>query len=88
MAAVAITRTAHTSDDLRAEAARTKNARMSRRLLALALVLDGQSRTAAAEACAMDRQTLDLLRKCRPIRCVRPDRRDDWGLTGHGAMDS
>ena len=58
MAAVAITRTAHTSGDLRAEAARTKNARMSRRLLALALVLDGHSRTAAAEACAMDRQTL------------------------------
>ena len=58
MAAVAITRMAHTSDDLRAEAARTKNARMSRRLLALALVLNGHSRTAAAEACAMDRQTL------------------------------
>jgi transposase len=58
MAAVAITRMAHTSDDLRAEAARTKNARMSRRLLALALVLDGHSRTAAAEVCAMDRQTL------------------------------
>ena len=58
MAAVSITRMAHTSDDLRAEAARTKNARMSRRLLALALVLDGHSRTAAAEACAMDRQTL------------------------------
>ena len=58
MAAVAITRTDHTSVELRGEAARTKNARKSRRLLALALVLDGHSRTTAAEACAMDRQTL------------------------------
>ena len=58
MAAVAITRMDYTADALRAEAARSKDARMSRRLLALALVLDGHSRAAAAEACAMDRQTL------------------------------
>ena len=44
MAAVAITRTDHTSGELRGEAARAKNARMSQRLLALALVLDGAGR--------------------------------------------
>jgi transposase len=44
--------------DLRAEAARSKNARALRRMLAIATALDGHSREAAAEACAMDRQTL------------------------------
>ena len=58
MAAIAITRTEHTSETLREEAARCKNARLTRRLLAVALVLDGHSRTKAAEVCAMDRQTL------------------------------
>jgi transposase len=50
MVALSITRTDLTSADLRAEAARSKNA--------IAMVLDGHSREAAAEACAMDRQTL------------------------------
>ena len=58
MVALSITRTDLTSADLRAEAARTKNARASRRMLAIAMALDGHSREAAAEACAMDRQTL------------------------------
>lgn len=55
---VAITRLELTAADLRAAAARTQDARASRRMLAIALLLEGRSREAAAEACAMDRQTL------------------------------
>ena len=58
MVALLITRTDLTSGELREAAARSINARVSRRLLAIAMVLDGHSRQAAAEACAMDRQTL------------------------------
>jgi transposase len=56
--AVEITRTELSSADLRREAARAKDAKASRRMLALAFVLDGMSRTQAAESCGMDRQTL------------------------------
>lgn len=56
--AVEITRTEFSASDLRREAAREKDARASRRLLALALVLEGKTRTEAAESCGMDRQTL------------------------------
>src|SRR3954451_6374211 len=55
---VAITRLDLTEADLRAAAARTQDARASRRMLAIALLLEGWSRESAAEACAMDRQTL------------------------------
>ena len=55
---VAITRLDLTEADLRALAARTQDARSSRRMLAIALLLEGWSRESAAEACAMDRQTL------------------------------
>ena len=55
---VSITRTEHTPDDLRREAARTSDARAARRMLALALVMEGQNRDAAARQCGMDRQTL------------------------------
>ena len=48
----------YTSSDLRALAAATKNANQSRRLLSLAAVLDGMSRTEAACMGGMDRQTL------------------------------
>jgi transposase len=58
MVALSITRTDLTSTELRAEAARSKNARASRRMLAIAMALDGHSREDAAAACAMDRQTL------------------------------
>ena len=44
--------------DLREAAARTQDAKAARRMLAIALLLEGWSREAAAEACAMDRQTL------------------------------
>jgi putative transposase len=56
--AVEITRTDRTPDELRREAKRARSARQARRLLALALVLEGASRGEAAKACGMDRQTL------------------------------
>jgi transposase len=48
----------HTPADLRAAAARSKDAAYSRRVLALALVAEGAARKDAAETCGMDRQTL------------------------------
>ena len=56
--AVAITNREHSAAALRRIAARHKEAAVVRRLLALALVLDGQSRTEAARQNGMDRQTL------------------------------
>ena len=56
--AIAITRRDLTAADLRAAAARTKDARAARRMLAIALVLEGADRRTAAETCGMDRQTL------------------------------
>jgi transposase len=55
---VAITRDDLAATDLRKEAARTQDARAARRMLAIALVLEGHSREMAAESCGMDRQTL------------------------------
>src|SRR5205823_14958779 len=55
---VAITRLDVSAAELREAAARTQDAKAARRMLAIALVLEGWSREAAAEACAMDRQTL------------------------------
>ena len=43
---------------LRAAAGKTKDARAARRMLAIALVLEGAPRRSAAETCGMDRQTL------------------------------
>lgn len=56
--AVAITRLDLAASDLRQEASRTRDACVVRRLLAIALVLEGCSREDAAESCGMDRQTL------------------------------
>jgi transposase len=58
VAAVAITRTDHSAAQLRAAAQQTNNADAARRMLALALVLEGKSRTEAATCCGMDRQIL------------------------------
>ncbi len=55
---VSITRLEHTAAELRREAGRTADARASRRMLALALVLEGENRETAARQCGMDRQTL------------------------------
>lgn len=56
--AVKITRLDKSSLDLRRAAKVEKNALVVRRLLALALVLEGSDRKSSAEACGMDRQTL------------------------------
>ena len=56
--AVEITRKDMSAGALRAASARTKDAKAARRLLAIALVLEGSDRKTAAETCGMDRQTL------------------------------
>ncbi len=56
--AVAITRTEFDAAGLRHAAARAKDADAARRMLALALVLEGCIRMEAAQICGMDRQTL------------------------------
>ena len=55
---VAITRRELDAGGLRREAGRGRDARAARRMLALALVLEGASRAEAARAAGMDRQTL------------------------------
>jgi transposase len=57
-ASIAITRKDKSAKQLRGEAARTKDARAARRMLAIASVLDGADRTTAARSAGMDRQTL------------------------------
>src|SRR5687767_15889512 len=58
MSAIAVTRVDLDAAGLRRAAACSKDAAAARRMLALALVLDGSSREAAAQSCGMDRQTL------------------------------
>ena len=55
---VAITRTELDAAGLRAAASRCKDAAAARRMLALALVMEGHNRSEAARAAGMDRQTL------------------------------
>ena len=57
-AAVEITRMDLDAAGLRRAAGRSRAAAAARRMLALALVLEGKSRTDAAQAAGMDRQTL------------------------------
>jgi transposase len=58
MMTVAITRKELGAGDLRREAARCRDAKAARRMLALALVLEGRSRAEAARHAGMDRRTL------------------------------
>jgi len=58
MVAVALTRTEHTAAALRRFAAACRDAAAARRMLALALVMEGSPRAVAAKTCGMDRQTL------------------------------
>jgi hypothetical protein len=53
--AVTVTRTEHTAAELRVFAAKSRDGAKVRRLLAIALVLEGSSRTEAAETSGMDR---------------------------------
>ncbi len=56
--ALTITRRELSAEELRVAARRTKDSDQLRRLLAIALVLEGASRTEAARVTGMDRQTL------------------------------
>jgi putative transposase len=90
---VGITRRELGAGDLRREAGRCRDARAARRMLALALVLEGCSRETAARHTGMDRQTLrdwvhryneaglaGLRDRPRPgrSRASRPSRRPSW----------
>lgn len=56
--AIGIVRDDLDAADLRRAAARSRDANAARRMLALALVLEGASRATAARSCGMDRQSL------------------------------
>jgi transposase len=56
--AITVTRTDLSLAELRAAAKRVPDSKQARRILAIAMVLDGYSREDAAQACGMDRQTL------------------------------
>jgi transposase len=56
--AIAVTRDDFDATGLRLAAAACRDGAAARRMLALALVLEGASRTEAAKVCGMDRQTL------------------------------
>ena len=58
MAGISITRVGLTAAELRSAAGREKDARAVRRMLAIALVLEGVDRATSAQTCGMDRQTL------------------------------
>lgn len=58
MAGIAITRWDLSASELRQAAARSKNSAAARRMLALAVVMEGADRMTAARSCGMDRQTL------------------------------
>jgi transposase len=58
MVGIAVTRMDLSAFELRQSASRSKNAAAARRMLALALVMEGADRTTAARSCGMDRQTL------------------------------
>jgi transposase len=58
MSAIEITYQDLSISQLRAEPARAADAKQARRILVIAMVLDGHSRLLAAQAGGMDRQTL------------------------------
>jgi transposase len=58
MAGIAVTRLDLSASELRLASSGSKNAAAARRMLALALVMEGADRTSAARSCGMDRQTL------------------------------
>lgn len=57
-AVVTITRRDLTAKEVRSAAGRERDGAAARRMLAIALVLEGSDRKTAAETCGMDRQTL------------------------------
>ena len=79
--AIEVTRKELTAAELRAAAAKMKDSRAARRMLAIAFVLEGVDRTTATTTCGMDRQTNNLadLTKRLAQRC-----RHGVGCTPHG----
>ena len=57
-AAIEIRRRDLTTSDLRRAAGQTKDGRVARRILSIALAMEGLDRKTSAESCGMDRQTL------------------------------
>jgi Winged helix-turn helix len=77
-AAVAVTRSGLTPAQLRSAACASEEPAQVRRLLAIALVLEGMPRRQAAEQCGMDRQTLrDWVHRYDWVR-----RYDEGGVAG------
>ena len=62
--ALTITRTDHCAADLRAAASKSDDAAQVRRLLAIALALDGDPRSEAAERSGMDRSKRPMSYRC------------------------
>ena len=58
-----IMRTELSAAELRRAATRSRDADSARRMLAIALVLEGKSRKEAAESCGMDRQSCATMRR-------------------------
>ena len=58
MAGIAVARKELSAAELRGAASKTKDARAVRRMLAIALGLEGMDRETASRSCGMDRQTL------------------------------
>ena len=56
--AIEIERREHTAGEVRRLACRAASAAQARRMLAIALVMEGSDRTTAAKSCGMERQTL------------------------------
>jgi hypothetical protein len=71
--AITITRADLTVAELRAAAAQAKDASAARRMLCLAMVLEGADRTSAAETCGMQEARRFTLIKKR--HCACPARR-------------
>lgn len=69
--AVEITREDMSADDLRAASAQTKDAKAARRMLAIALVLEGSDRKAAAETCGMADAALTCSARSRRVSVSR-----------------
>ena len=99
--ALTITRTDHCAADLRAAASKSDDAAQVRRLLAIALALDGDPRSEAAERSGMDRQTLrdwvhryndggidGLKSRSKPGPRATADGRTEGGVEGTGHCGS
>jgi hypothetical protein len=81
--AVEIIRKDRTASELRAVAAKCKDAKAARQMFSIAMVLEGYDRKTAAEMCGMDRQTLRGEEDTETVRGQFP-RRTDIAITPRG----